>query len=311
MKDPYPKPSSIGGTLIRKVIAQFKSQGFSLPIDVPVLIAVSSGSDSMALGHLISKYGRKVVRPDRITLLHFDHGWRAESAGVERTAVKGLAAELSVGFLAYDLEPPDLGKKGLNLEEYGRLRRLEAYDELAGTARQYRFVFTAHHRDDVAETVLFRFLRGELESHRNGVLFQDAQVLRPLLKISKHEILEYCRAEGVRFHDDPSNQDESFFRAWARQSVFPLLESRYPGIREVLARYAEAPSIGTSDPESLQIENLLQVLHGPLNRSQRKQIGEMLHENKVGARLSLPGGNQLKRLKNGWLIEKDDQGNQA
>jgi len=311
MKEPYPKPSSIGGTLIRKVIAQFKGHDFPLPIEEPVLISVSGGADSMVLGHLISRYGRKVIRPDRITLLHFDHAWRIESAGSERLAVKALAGELGVGFRECDLPPPDRARKGLNLEEDGRIKRLQVFDDLAGPGRPYRFVFTGHHRDDVAETLFFRFLRGEFDEQRRGVLFQAHQVLRPFLKVTKKEILAYVQAEGSRFYEDPSNQDESFFRSWTRHRVFPMLEERYPGLREVLARYAESTQGAEVTAEALQVENLVQALSGPLNRSQRMRIGEMLQDFKVGACLSLSGGIQLKRLKRGWLIEKDDQGNQA
>jgi tRNA(Ile)-lysidine synthase TilS/MesJ len=208
--------------------------------------------------------------------------------------------------------PPNPTEKGLNWEEDGRLKRLYRYDELAGPEAQYRFVFTAHHRDDVAETVFFRFLRGEFDVQRKGVLFQDSQMLRPFLQVSKEEILQYCREESIAFHEDASNRDQAFFRAWTRMTVFPMLEERYPGLKEVLARYAESANAGgAGGEEGFQMENLIQALTGPLNRTQRKRIGEMLHDFKVGASLSLSNGAQLKRLKNGWIIENDDQGNQA
>src|SRR5687767_4600866 len=102
---PYPKPSDIGGTLIRRVVGTFKHQlaadprlarKLKLPLSGKIAISVSGGVDSMVLAHLLCRYGRKVIAdPTRqVTLLHFDHQWRAESATIEREEVARLASTL-------------------------------------------------------------------------------------------------------------------------------------------------------------------------------------------------------------------------
>ena len=305
--------------MIRKVMALGKSRGLKLPIREPVLIATSAGVDSMVLAHLLSRYGRNFVSHDQITLLHFDHGWRPESAGRERDAVERLARQHGVGFLHRPLAAPLIeGGSVVNWEDDARKKRLSVYDELAGPERPYRYVITGHHQDDVSETLFWRFLRGEFDQNREGILFRDYQCLRPFLHVKKAEIRHYAEAEGVEYHEDPTNSDADRFRAWMREKVFPLLETQFPAVRDTVAGYVRR---AVSEPEvevAVDWEGqgglpqlLSALIRAPLNRAQREALTQMLESTSVGAELTLPGGAQLKRLKNGWLIENSDRPNQA
>ena len=270
----YPKPREAGGRLIRKVVAIFRAEGVCLPLKRPVLIAASGGADSTALAHLLSRYGRRICSPDQITLLHFDHGWRPESGGEEREGVERLAAMLGVRFLHRRLDPP---AEGINVEEDARRKRRAVYEELSAPGGAYEWVLTGHHQGDLAETLLWRFLRGEFDRQRKGILFRDSRCLRPFLEVEQEEILDYVREEGLLVFEDPTNREPERFRAWARMTLFPLLETKFPGIRGILNRYAKA-----LNPQSL--------------------LGGLL----PGESISLPDGFQLKRLKSGWQIEKSD-----
>ena len=234
---PYPKPSDIGGTIIRKVMALLKENEIPLPIERPILIATSGGVDSMALAHLISTYGRRIINPDLITLLHFDHQWRKESGTVEKKAVQSLAKKLGVKFVSVKLKPHRQKALSKNLEEDARLKRNEFYSSKAGIAKEYEFVFTAHHADDVVETLVWRFLRGELFEQNEGILFQDNTVLRPFLKVMKEELYHYATAEKVPFYEDPSNRAPGQMRAFFRTELQPLLSQHFPGYRTSVLRY--------------------------------------------------------------------------
>jgi|GEM_PF-6498555 len=188
---------------------------------------------------------------------------------------------------------------------------MEVFGSLAGEDMPFECVLTAHHKDDVAETVFFRFLRGEFDQQRGGILFKDSAVIRPFLEVGKEEILRYAREEGVPHQEDPGNADPAFFRAWLRQSVFPMLEERYPGVRDRLVRYAGGIPDQSSFGAPEEIENLVGALNGPLNRAQREWLRARLAGMDEGAVFHLAGGTQLKRLKNGWLIENPDPANQA
>jgi tRNA(Ile)-lysidine synthase len=228
----YPKPSPIGGTIIRKVMALLKENQISLPMNRPILIATSGGVDSMVLAHLISKYGRRIIDPKKIILLHFDHGWRKESGTVEKKAVQQLAKELEVSFLSVKLKTQRQKTMSKNLEEDARMKRNEYYASHTGS------VFTAHHADDVVETLVWRFFRGELFKQNEGILFQDNNVLRPFLKVTKEEIYLYAQSESVSFFEDPSNDNLTQMRAFFRKELKPLLLKQFPGFRNSVLSYA-------------------------------------------------------------------------
>ena len=304
----YPKPSPMGGTLIRKVLAQFKNQGFPLPIQNPIFVAVSGGVDSMVLAHLLARYGRKVVTPSLMTLLHFDHQWRAASGTTEKKAVEKLAKSLNIQVRSVQLEKP---KKGVNLEDDARTKRQEQFDLLAGDQKTHQFVLTAHHQDDVVETLVWRFFRGEFSEDHQGILFQDHQILRPFLKVSKQEIYAYATQEKVPYFEDPTNASGEGMRSFLRNELIPIVESRFPGLKTSVAQYAHNAR-GKKSPAADSVVSVLEaVLSHGLNRTQRSQIEKLCQnigkKELVGKQLSLPHGCVLEVQKDGFLIKNLDR----
>jgi tRNA(Ile)-lysidine synthetase-like protein len=303
---PYPKPSDIGGTLIRKLMALFKEQDQSPLLANEVFIAVSGGADSVVLAHLLCTYGRKILDPRKTTLLHFDHGWRKESANAEQNRVEALAQSLGVRFLFRKLVAPDSERMSQNLEEDARLKRQAVYEELR-TENPSAFVLTAHHQDDAVESIFWRFLRGEFDNFRQGIMFRDSNCIRPFLKVSKEEIREYALAEKLHFVEDATNLDPKFFRGWMRSAVFPMLETQFPQVRKVLARYLTSASSVPIEQGSELTLAVQTVTGSRLNRAQRKGLHELSQSLKLGGTLSLPGDLQIRRTSEGFLIEKADR----
>ncbi len=304
----YPSPGRVGGTLIRQVIRTFKEQQVSLPLEGRILIAVSGGVDSMVLAHLLGRYGRKVVPTGQITLLHLDHGWRTASGAEERDSVRHLAETLGVGFSSQRLPVPrGRTQESRNLEEDARLKRQKVFRTLTGKGKSYSTVLTAHHRDDQAETVLFRFLRGELLELGAGILFRDDKTLRPFLQVTKSQIRAYADEEGLAFHEDPTNADPRRFRAWARTRAFPLLEEHFPAVRDVLARYPERLASPSAKPLLHSVKAAVELAIGrPLGRAQVEELRAQLAAGGRRRALSLPGGARLRPVKQGFLIENLD-----
>lgn len=232
----YPQPGNTGGTLIRKVIALLKAQGVELPLRGRVALAVSGGVDSMVLSHLLSRYGRKVFpRPEeQITLLHLDHGWRPESSDFEKNLVQEHAQLLGVGFESIALKAPQEELLRQNLEHDARTKRLEVFESMTRGKAGYRWVLTAHHQDDVIETLVWRFFRGELRHHPEGVKFKHRKMLRPLLEVSKEEIYQYAQEEKVPFVEDPTNRDPKWMRAFLRTELLPKVAEHFPGYRKAI-----------------------------------------------------------------------------
>ncbi|MGJ4993672.1 tRNA lysidine(34) synthetase TilS [Bradyrhizobium sp. HKCCYLS3077] len=188
-----------------------------------LVLAVSGGPDSMALMWLVAQWRASLVTGPRLLAVTVDHGLRRASAG-EARLVKQIARSLGVQHRT--LRWTD-DKPGAGIPEAARLAR---YRLLARAARQLHagHILTAHTRDDQAETVLMRLLRGSgiaglaamtLVSSRDGLL-----LARPLLDIPKARLLATLRAAGLPHADDPTNRDPSFTRPRLRALMPALAE---------------------------------------------------------------------------------------
>jgi tRNA(Ile)-lysidine synthase len=189
---------------------------------VPALVlAVSGGPDSIALMWLAARWRRGLKRGPRLIAVTVDHGLRAEAAR-EALEVKRLARvlELEHRTLRWRGAKPKTGLPAAAREARYRL--------LADAARKSgaSHVVTAHTRDDQAETLLMRMLRGSgiaglaamaRESERDGVV-----LARPLLEISKAQLIATLRKAKIAFADDPSNRDTNFTRPRLR-ALMPAL----------------------------------------------------------------------------------------
>ena len=176
-----------------------------------IVLAVSGGADSTALMWLAARWRRALARGPRLIAVTIDHGLRAEAAR-EARAVKRLARSLEIPHrtLRWTGAKP---KSGLPAAA-----RAARYRLLARAARQSRatHILTAHTRDDQAETLLMRLLRGSgivglaamaRESERDGV-----RLARPLLDVSKSQLIVTLRKAKIEFAEDPTNYDPNFTR---------------------------------------------------------------------------------------------------
>jgi tRNA(Ile)-lysidine synthase len=200
-----------------------------------VVLAVSGGPDSVALMWLAARWRRGLRRGPRLIAVTVDHGLRKEAAREARD-VKHLARTLGIEHrtLRWQGAKPKTGIAAAAREARYRL--------LAKAARQCGagHVATAHTQDDQAETLLMRLLRGSgvsglaamaAESEREGV-----RLMRPLLGISKAELVATLEAAGVAFADDPTNRDPAFTRPRLR-ALMPTLAEEGANAR-TLARLA-------------------------------------------------------------------------
>lgn len=187
-------------------------------------LAVSGGSDSVALAFLLTKGGKKKNAAKRFVILHVDHGLRKESKE-EYRFVKGLAARLGIPFKGRHAKVAQ--GKGESLEMAARRVRLEFFE------RQTRLlgldaIATGHHMDDVAETFLMRIKRASGAEGLAGIK-ETSQVgsirfVRPLLGCRDSELRDYLAKYGEEWREDASNDDTSIERNKVRHEVVPFLE---------------------------------------------------------------------------------------
>lgn len=200
-----------------------------------IVLAVSGGPDSMALMWLAARWRRALARGPRLLAVTIDHGLRAEAAAEARD-VERLARTLDLPHrtLRWNGAKPKAG-----LPAAARTAR---YRLLAEAARSYgaTHILTAHTRDDQAETLLMRLLRGSgiaglaamaRESGRDGVL-----LARPFLNVSKSQLVATLKKAKIGFADDPTNRDLNFTRPRIR-AVMPALAAEGGDARN-LARLA-------------------------------------------------------------------------
>ena len=195
-----------------------------------LLLAVSGGVDSVALLRLLAETDLE------LHVAHFDHALRLESPQ-DTQFVQTLAETFGLPFHTERADVAQIAEaKGWNVEDAARRLR---YRFLTRSAKRVGAdaVLTAHTLDDQAETVLMQALRGA--AYLKGMPEKQGQVLRPLLNVSKQDLLEYLTELNQPHREDKSNQDTSRTRAWLRRDIISSLQTRYPSLQLTLSRLAQ------------------------------------------------------------------------
>jgi len=191
------------------------------------LVAVSGGADSVAMLRAFAELGMPA------TVGHVNHQLRgAESDGDEAFVIE-LAAQLNLHCLTKRVVLP-----AGNLENAARTIRYETLTEFA-VQSQCQWIATAHTADDQAETILHRLIRGTGLTGLRGIAEVRGLITRPLLNVSRAEVLEYLQHLNQPFRTDSSNADLGFTRNRIRAELVPLLKTFNPQIVDVLGRVAE------------------------------------------------------------------------
>ena len=196
-------------------------------------VALSGGLDSTVLLHLLASLAQREALPP-LSAIHIHHGLQA-AADAWPAHCRELCAALSVPLqVEYVQVLPEA-----SLERAAREARYAAFAARLGAGE---VLLTAQHRDDQAETLLFRLLRGAGVQGLSAMPVSRAlgvgQLVRPLLKCSRDELLAYAREHKLSWVEDPSNADERFSRNYLRRQVLPALLSRWPQAATNMARSA-------------------------------------------------------------------------
>lgn len=245
-----------------------------------LLLAVSGGPDSMAMlgvmAHLAPDLGLRLVS------CGVDHGLRAE-ASAELDLVQRCAGELGVPFERREVQVSGRA----NVQAAARDARYAALDACAAELG-LNYIVTAHHREDRAETVLLRLLRGAGPEGLGVLPPRLGNRLRPLIRASKSQIWAYLEHRRMPFVSDPSNVNSRFLRVRVRQELLPLLHELSPGIVDHLNNLADElheeplPPVVDEDGTSIQ-----------LNRSQRTQLRQALRTRQKRAVIWLSEGRAI------------------
>ena len=186
-----------------------------------IIVACSGGPDSMCLLDVIKAYKESFNL--KIICAHVNHGLRAESEE-EANFVKNFCDKNNIVFEYMKI---NTYKNGKFTEEEGRKKRYTFLDDLANK-HNANYIMTAHHGDDLIETVLMRITRGSNLKGYAGITMiskhKNYSVIRPLLNLTKRDIFEYIKSKHIEYVLDKSNEDEKYTRNRYRKQMLPFLK---------------------------------------------------------------------------------------
>ncbi len=223
--------------MVERVLKFVLREGLISPGD-RVVAAVSGGPDSVALLDVLDRIKGELGLT--LFVAHLDHRLRGREAKEDAKFVEDLALSRGFPFVLGTEDVADFARRaGLSVEEGAREVRYRFLDHVARNLKADE-VALGHTRDDQAETVLMRLIRGGGRRGLGGMAPRRGKFVRPLLEVSREEILKYLKERGLPFREDSTNRDLSFMRNRVRHVLLPLLRERFnPEISEVLCREAE------------------------------------------------------------------------
>ena len=206
-----------------------------LPKGSSVLVGVSGGPDSMALLHTLVAVSHHLSI--RVGVAHLNHCLRPVDADQDAKFVMEAARKYGVPFY---VKSKDILKErknsGLSLEETARNARYRFFHEVC-REKGFDKIAVGHHQEDNAELILLYLLRGSGPVGMGGILPVRDNIVRPLIRVSRREILGFLASQNMTYRLDASNFDERFLRNRIRHQLIPLMEKNYnPRISESLNR---------------------------------------------------------------------------
>jgi tRNA(Ile)-lysidine synthase len=207
-----------------------------------LVVAVSGGADSTALlDAVVRLWRRQPAARDTIIVAHLNHLLRGPDADADEAFVIAMAAAYGVTVVT-DRIPvaEEAARTGENLEATARRFRYAFLQKIA-LDRNATFVLTGHTCDDQVETLLMRMLRGTGPEGLRGIhplrpLGDRSMLARPLLEVSRREVLAHCEHYRLDFRNDQSNFSPDFTRNRIRHELVPLLRSLNPRADDALLR---------------------------------------------------------------------------
>ncbi|QDT78335.1 tRNA(Ile)-lysidine synthase [Gimesia maris] len=210
-----------------------------------LLIAVSGGADSMAMLRALqclAQSAESLIPSDGLLVAHLNHGLRGAASDQDTEWLQHVCQRLSIPCITEKQELNQTSDSGL--EEQCRIARYDFLTRIA-IANQCSQIAVAHTLDDQAETVLHHIIRGTGITGLRGIpqiraLEQGLHLIRPLLQVSREEVLTFLNACDQEFRIDESNADTSFTRNRIRHQLLPLLKNEFnPNVVQSLQRLSQ------------------------------------------------------------------------
>jgi len=215
---------------MKRIIKNYIDRQRLLKFGNKIIVGLSGGADSVALLHSLHELEYSCVAA------HCNFHLRGEESDRDEQFAAGFAASLDLPFFKKDFDTRSIAKeRGISIEMAARDLRYQWFAELKEN-QSADAIAVAHHRDDSIETLFLNLIRGTGIKGLTGIQPRTGCIVRPLLCISKEEILQYVQTENLPFVTDSSNEQDDIIRNKIRLQVIPLLETINPSIREALVQ---------------------------------------------------------------------------
>ena len=198
-----------------------------------LLIGISGGSDSIFLSDILCtlKYN--------LSLAHFNFQLRDNESDKDEDFVRGFAAEKNLKLFVNKTNTNEYASNHkLSIQEAARKLRYDWFNELKNK-NNFNKILTAHHQDDNIETMLHNFIRGSGIKGIMGIPIINSDIVRPLLCISKKDILSYLNEKKIMYNNDRSNDDIKYKRNHIRHKLIPLISEINPSYLKTISQNSQ------------------------------------------------------------------------
>ena len=208
-------------------------------MDGGVLVALSGGADSVCMLDLFVSAKKDGLFPYPIAAAHLNHMLRGEEADRDNAFCKEVCQKYGIPFFEKSTDVNALAKsKGMTVEEAAREARYSFLNETCTSSDGIYYIATAHHKGDLCETMLLNLARGASLDGLCGIPKRRDKIIRPLLSLSRSDILEYVAENKLEFVTDSTNLDEKYSRNRVRLNILPEFKKLYSGYEDNFERTA-------------------------------------------------------------------------
>ena len=205
-----------------------------------VLVGFSGGPDSVFLLEFLNEY-RKRCGEFKILAVHVNHSIRGEEADFDERFSHEYARMLNVEFISKKLDVPRLAEvRGESIEEAARNARYSFFAEIIRGRNDVSTIAVAHNANDNFETVLFNMMRGSGLRGISGIAPLRDNIIRPILEITKSEILELFSEKGIQYAKDSTNLSTEYTRNYIRHELIPRFSRLSPSPEGMITKLSDA-----------------------------------------------------------------------
>ena len=214
-------------------LSNILTDNFPFLKDKKLLIAISGGIDSVVLTHLL------LALKCNISLAHCNFHLRNIESNLDETFVKKIATKLHINYFTTSFETEKIAKeKKESTQITARNLRYQWFQEIS-KKNNFDYILTAHHADDNLETFLINLTRGSGLEGFTGIPEINGNIVRPLLKFSRAEILNFAEENSISWREDKSNASAKYVRNKIRHKVLPILKGINPSLLETFSKTIE------------------------------------------------------------------------